>query len=264
MERETERGRASAKSNITAKNHCAHETSRPRRASDKPSKRAPRTQTTERQHERARPTQDRAREGENRETQASKPNKGRSYSKRERREILANKRGSKTESKGEHASKLENSRRERKGEVERGGGDEKKKSRRVNRHHSDTIALHARSQCRKTRETKRASAPQRPKLLSDNMSKRAPRKTYVQNRRESRSKAEGRKPGEKRVTPLGATNPLASFLTRLERLTLARGTAIPSLFLIRARSPFSLPEPVEKVPALQSAHEFTAGAPEPV
>ena len=99
-------------------------------------------------------------------------------------------------------------------------------SRRAIRHHSDTIALHARSQCRKTRATKRASARHGPKLLSDNMSKRAPRKTYVQNRRESRSKAEGRKPGEKRVTPLGATNPLASFLTRLERLTLARGTAV--------------------------------------
>ena len=58
------------------------------------------------------------------------------------------------------------------------------------------------------------------------MSKRAPRKTYVQNRRESRSKAEGRKRKGKRVTPLGVTNPLASFLTRLERLTLARGTAV--------------------------------------
>ena len=124
MERETERGRASEQSNITAKNHCAHETSRPRRASDKPSKRAPRTQTTERQHERARPTQDRAREGENRETKASKPNKGGRYTKRERRQKLANKRGSKTESKGEHVSKLKTSRREREEEAERGGEGE--------------------------------------------------------------------------------------------------------------------------------------------
>ena len=29
MERERERGRASEQSNITAKNHCAHKTSRP-------------------------------------------------------------------------------------------------------------------------------------------------------------------------------------------------------------------------------------------
>ena len=53
-------------------------------------------------------------------------------------------------------------------------------------------------------------------------------------------------------------------MMRLERLTLARGTAIPSLFLIRARLPFSLPEPVEKVPALHSAHVEKAGAPVPV
>ena len=66
------------------------------------------------------------------------------------------------------------------------------------------------------------------------------------------------------MTPLGVTNPSASPLTRLERLKLARGTAIPSRFLVRARSPVSLPEPVEKVPALQLEQVAAVGAPEPV
>ena len=142
-----------------------------------------------------------------------------------------------TESKGEHASKRENSRRER-GRKRRRGGERVRKSRRAIRHHRDRIALHARSHCRTERVTKRPNAPHGPEPLSDNTSKRAPRRTYVRARRESRSKAEGRKREGKRVTPLGAANPSASSSTQLARLTLARSTAIPSLFLIRAHSPF--------------------------
>ena len=142
-----------------------------------------------------------------------------------------------TESKGEHASKRENSRRER-GRKRRRGGERVRKSRRAIRHHRDRIALHARSHCRTERVTKRPNAPHGPEPLSDNTSKRAPRRTYVRARRESRSKAEGRKREGTRVTPLGAANPSASSSTQLARLTLARSTAIPSLFLIRAHSPF--------------------------
>ena len=117
-------------------------------------------------------------------------------------------------------------------------GERVRKSRRAIRHHRDRIALHARSHCRTERVTKRPNAPHGPEPLSDNTSKRAPRRTYVRARRESRSKAEGRKREGKRVTPLGAANPSASSSTQLARLTLARSTAIPSLFLIRAHSPF--------------------------
>ena len=147
MERETERDRE-RESKRAVRHHrdriTAH--TRPLGRDERATNRAPRTETTEQQHERARPTQDRAREGENRETKHVSPNKGGRYSKRERREKLAHKRGSTTESKGEHASKLENSRREREGEAGR-------KSRRAIRHHCDRIALHASSQCRNKRAT---------------------------------------------------------------------------------------------------------------
>ena len=55
------------------------------------------------------------------------PTRGEGTASARKREKLANKRGSKTESKGEHASKLENSRRERERERERerrSGGEE--------------------------------------------------------------------------------------------------------------------------------------------
>ena len=72
----------------------------------------------------------------------------------------------------------------------------------------DSLTEHTRPNGRDERVTNRASTPHGPKQQSDNMSKRPPRRTYVQARRECRSEAEGRKRGGKRVTPLGVTSPL--------------------------------------------------------